>query len=314
MLKRVISAIVYVAVIIGFFCLRLVDKRLFGILIYAFSLIGTYEMVHAFSARRVLENGKDEVPDLSFDLLPKNNAGERQGTDMALALSQKIAVYVYALLFTPSYYIIEWLWPGHGYRGMLIATFVLGLALLCLLVFDHKNANLKNTGASMLCGFYPTAMLSTMILANAFLDASALALLLIFVISPVADTFAFVVGSIFGGKKLCPSISPKKTIAGAVGGVVFGTGASVLMYCLYTLATGYEYAGLGNPWVMFVIVGLITSVMTVFGDLVESVIKRHLEIKDMGKIMPGHGGILDRIDGTLFASTFVYIVFVLFIV
>ena len=269
-------------------------------------------MVHAFSAKRVLENGKDEVPDLSFDFLP--NHGAEQGTDMALALSQKIAVYVYALLFTPAYYIIEWLWPGHGYRGMLIATFVLGLALLCLLVFDHRNTNLKNTGASMLCGFYPTAMLSTMILANAFHDASALALLLIFVISPVADTFAFFVGSIFGGKKLCPSISPKKTIAGAVGGVVFGTGASVLMYSLYTLATGYEYAGLGNPWVMFVIVGLITSVMTVFGDLVESVIKRHLGIKDMGKIMPGHGGILDRIDGTLFASTFVYIAFVLFIV
>ena len=313
MLKRIISGAVYVAVIIGFFCLRLVDKRLFGILIYAFSLIGTYEMVHAFSAKRVLENDKDEVPDLSFDLLPKNNAGE-PGTDMALSLSQKVAVYVYALLFTPVYYLIEWMWPANGYRGMLIATFVLGLALLCLLVFDHKNTNLKNTGASMLCGFYPTAMLSTMILANAFPDASALALLLIFVISPVADTFAFFVGSIFGGKKLCPSISPKKTIAGAVGGVVFGTGASVLMYCLYTLATGYEYAGLGNPWVMFVIVGLITSIMTVFGDLVESVIKRHLGIKDMGRIMPGHGGILDRIDGTLFASTFVYIVFVLFIV
>ena len=313
MLKRIFSAIVYVAVIVGFFCLRLVDKRLFGVLIYAFSLIGTYEMVHAFSARRISENGTDEVPDLSFDLLPKNSAGV-QGTDMALALSQKIAVYVYALLFTPSYYIIEWLWPTHGYRGMLIATFILGLALLCLLVLDHKNTNLKNTGAAMLCGFYPTAMLSTMILANAFRDASALALLLIFVISPAADTFAFVVGSVFGGKKLCPATSPKKTVAGAVGGVESGTGASVLMYCLYTLATGYEYAGLGNPWVMFVIVGFVTSVMTVFGDLVESVIKRHLGLKDMGKIMPGHGGILDRIDGTLFASTFVYIVFVLFIV
>ncbi len=312
MLKRIISGAVYVAVIVGFFCLRLVDKRLFGILIYAFSLIGTYEMVHAFSAKRITENGTDEIPDQTFDFLP--NRGAEHGTEMAMALSQKAAVYVYALLFTPLYYLIEWLWPANGYRGMLIATFVLGLALLCLLVFDHKNTNLKNTGAAMLCGFYPTAMLSTMILANAFPDASALALLLIFVISPVADTFAFFVGSVFGGKKLCPAISPKKTVAGAVGGVVFGTGASVLMYCLYTLATGYEYAGLGNPWVMFVIVGLITSVMTVFGDLVESVIKRHLGLKDMGKIMPGHGGILDRIDGTLFASTFVYIVFALFIV
>ena len=312
MRKRVISAAVYVAVIVGFFCLRLVDKRLFGILIYAFSLIGTYEMVHAFSAKRILENGKDEVPDQSFDFLPQNDG--TPATDMALSLSQKAAVYVYALLFTPSYYIVEWLWPTNGYRGMLIGTFVLGLALLCLLVIDHKNTDLRNTGAAMLCGFYPTAMLSTMILANAFSDASALALLLIFVISPVADTFAFFVGSVFGGKKLCPSISPKKTVAGAVGGVVFGTGASVVLYCLYTLAVGYEYAGVGSPWLMFVVVGFITSVMTVFGDLVESVIKRHLGLKDMGKIMPGHGGLLDRIDGTLFASTFVYIVFVLFIV
>ena len=87
MLKRIISGAVYVAVIVGFFCLRLVDKQLFGILIYAFSLIGTYEMVHAFSAKRVLENGKDEVPDLSFDFLP--NHGAEQGTDMALALSQR---------------------------------------------------------------------------------------------------------------------------------------------------------------------------------------------------------------------------------
>ena len=314
MLKRVISAAVYVAVIVGFFVLRgLVDSRLFGILIYAFSLIGTYEMVHALSARRISENGTDEIPDPSFDLLPKNSSAAG-GTDLALSLSQKIAVYVYALLFTPAYYVIEALWENNGYRGMLIATFVLGLALLCLLVVDHKNTNLKNTGAAMLCGFYPTAMLSTMILANAFKDASALALLLIFVISPVADTFAFFVGSIFGGKKLCPSISPKKTVAGAVGGVVFGTGASVLLYCLYTLAVGYEYKGVGDPWTMFVIVGLVTSVMTVFGDLVESVIKRHLGLKDMGKIMPGHGGLLDRIDGTLFASTFVYIVFVLLVV
>ena len=314
MLKRVLSGIVYVAVIVGFFFLRgLVDSRLFGILIYAFSLIGTYEMVHAFSAKRVLENGKDEVPDQSFDLLPNKDA-QLPATDMALSLSQKIAVYVYALLFTPAYYIVEWLWAGHGYRGMLIDTFVLGLVLLCLVVVDHKNTDLKNTGAEIFSGFYTTANLSTMILANAFKEASALALLLIFVISPVADTFAFLIGSMIGGKKLCPSISPKKTIAGAVGGVVFGTGASVLMYCLYTLAVPYEYAGIGNPWVMFVVVGLITSLMTEFGDLVESVIKRHLGIKDMGKIMPGHGGILDRIDGTLFASTFVYIVFVLFIV
>ena len=102
---------------------------------------------------------------------------------------------------------------------MLIATFVLGLALLCLLVLDHRNTDMKNTGAAMLCGFYPTAMLSTMILANAFPDASALALLLIFVISPVADTFAFFVGSVFGGKKsfALPSVRKRRSPARSAG-------------------------------------------------------------------------------------------------
>ena len=103
------------------------------------------------------------------------------------------------------------------------------------------------------------------------------------------------------------------TFSGALGGVLLGTGGCLLIYWLYTLTTSYVYAGFGNPWVMFTIVGIICSVMTEFGDLVESVLKRRIGIKDMGKILPGHGGILDRIDGTLFASTFIYIVFVLFI-
>ena len=149
--------------------------------------------------------------------------------------------------------------------------------------------------------------------------ASTLALLLIFVISPVADTFAFVVGSLVKGKKLCPNISPHKTISGAVGGVVFGTGASVLLYWLYTLTTDYVYTGVGaawagTPWVLFALAGLLCAVFTEFGDLVESIIKRKTGVKDMGKLLPGHGGVLDRIDGTLFASVFVWFVFIIFVV
>ena len=99
---------------------------------------------------------------------------------------------------------------------------------------------------------------------------------------------------------------------------MFGTGASVLLYWLYTLCSDYVYTGWGSayawaPWVLFAAIGLIAAVMTEFGDLAESIIKRKIGIKDMGKLLPGHGGILDRIDGTLFASTFVYIVFELFV-
>ncbi len=300
MAKRIGVGLAYVAVIVGFFFLRNVDYRLFGILIYAFSLIGTYEMVHAI-------NG------------PHNETAEAQVTSLHMSKTQKFAVYAYALLFTPVFYIVEALADGQGYRGLLVLSFVLALALLCFLVFDHRNTTLAGTGASMLVALYPTAMLSTMLLMNELPVGSTLGLLLIHVIAPAADTFAFAVGSVFHGPKLCPSISPNKTVSGVIGGVVAGTGASVLLYWLYTLTSDYVYSGIGSawagaPWVVFTVIGLLTSLMTVFGDLVESVIKRRLGVKDMGKLMPTHGGILDRIDGTLFASTFVYIVFALFVV
>lgn len=300
MAKRIGVGLAYVGVLVAFFFLRNIDHRLFGILIYAFSLIGTYEMVHAI-------NG------------PHNETAEAQVGALRMSGSQTFCVYAYALLFTPVFYIVEGLAKGQGYRGLLVLSFVLAIALLCLLVFDHRNTTLAGTGAAMLTALYPTAILSTMLLTNELAVGSTLGLLLIHVISPAADTFAFAVGSVFRGPKLCPSISPNKTISGVIGGVVAGTGASVLLYWLYTLTSDYVYTGIGSawagaPWVVFAVLGLLTSLMTVFGDLVESVIKRRLGVKDMGKLMPTHGGILDRIDGTLFASMFVYIVFALFVV
>ena len=300
MAKRIGVGLAYVGVVVAFFFLRNIDHRLFGILIYAFSLIGTYEMVRAI-------NG------------PHNETAEEQATALHMSAAQKFAVYAYALLFTPLFYVVEALAAGQGYRGLLVLSFVLAITLLCFLVFDHRNTTLAGTGASMLAAFYPTAMLSTMLLTNELAVGSTLGLLLIHVIAPAADTFAFAAGSVFRGPKLCPTISPNKTVSGMIGGVVAGTGASVLLYWLYTLTSDYVYTGVGSawagaPWLVFAILGLLTSLMTVFGDLVESVIKRRLGVKDMGKLMPTHGGILDRIDGTLFASTFVYIVFVLFIV
>lgn len=300
MLKRIVTGAVYVAVIVAFFALRAVDPRFFGILVYAFSLIGTYEMVHALAHERIGADG-EVIPAV-----------------MPMSRAQKACVYGYAVLFTPAYYLAEFLYERAGYRSMITLSFLFGLVLFCLLVADHKNSDVKGIGSAMVCGFYPTAILSTMLLINSLPDASALGLLLIFVISPVTDTAAFFVGSLVRGKKLCPTISPNKTISGAVGGLIFGGGASVLLYWLYTLATGYEYAGVlsgwaGAPWLIFAVIGFLCAFVTEFGDLVESVIKRKVGIKDMGKLLPGHGGILDRIDGTLFASLFVYLAFLLLV-
>ncbi len=301
MKKRLATGIVYVALLVGFFFLRRIDVRLFGVLIYAFSLIGTFEIARAFTK-------------------PVSQSGEALEPVAPLCRSQQIALGVYAAAFVPLYYLCEqFAGAGWGLRALGGLLFVFALVNLCLLVFDHTRAQLTGAGAALFSAVYPNALLAAMMLANDFAQASTLALLLIFVISPVADTFAFVVGSLVKGKKLCPNISPHKTISGAVGGVVFGTGASVLLYWLYTLTTDYVYTGVGaawagTPWVLFALAGLLCAVFTEFGDLVESIIKRKTGVKDMGKLLPGHGGVLDRIDGTLFASVFVWFVFIIFVV
>ena len=127
--------------------------------------------------------------------------------------------------------------------------------------------------------------------------------MLIFIISPCSDTFAYLVGSLIGGKKMCPKISPKKTISGGIGGIIGGITGSIVVYFIMKGSLNYS---LDIPAVVyFAAIGLIASLLTEFGDLVESVIKRKLGIKDMGKILPGHGGMLDRIDSIVFACPFI---------
>ena len=129
-------------------------------------------------------------------------------------------------------------------------------------------------------------------------------LLLCFIISPANDVFAYLVGSKIGGKKLCPKLSPKKTWSGAIGGTIGGILASLLVYLIFKPTVNFF-----SPILFFILIGLVASVINIIGDLFESFIKRKMGIKDMGKIMPGHGGVLDRIDGTMFVIAFTYILF-----
>jgi len=191
------------------------------------------------------------------------------------------------------------------FKVFALAALVVVMALLSLLVFDNKKTTLENTGLSLLCMLYPSTVLITMIKANALGEYSLLALLLIFIVSPCADVFAYIVGITFKGKKLCPEISPKKTISGAVGGLIGGIGGSIAIYYI----VGQKIETAVPAILVFALFGLVCSLLTEFGDLVESVIKRKTGIKDMGNIFPGHGGILDRIDGILFASVFIFYAF-----
>lgn len=111
------------------------------------------------------------------------------------------------------------------------------------------------------------------------------------------DTGAFFAGHFFGKHKLAPSISPAKTWEGAAGGMVLSIAAAVL----------FTVWSLGVPWYMAILLGILIGIAATLGDLAESLIKRQTHVKDSGQFMPGHGGILDRIDSLLFAVLVVFI-------
>lgn len=113
----------------------------------------------------------------------------------------------------------------------------------------------------------------------------------------VNDSFAFLVGKNIGKRKLFVSVSPKKTQEGFLGGFIF---ALIAAYIISTLNTDFTLTN-------WLIIATIVSIIGTIGDLVESKLKRQANIKDSGNIMPGHGGILDRLDSLLFAAPFVYL-------
>ena len=99
------------------------------------------------------------------------------------------------------------------------------------------------------------------------------------------------------GPKLIPEISPKKTVSGAIGGLLGGMIGAIVTYLL--LKNTFVYHLSVSPYLYFALVGLIGAFLTEIGDLVESFLKRQLGVKDSGKIFPGHGGMLDRLDSVL---------------
>ena len=146
--------------------------------------------------------------------------------------------------------------------------------------------------------------------------ASTLALILTFFIASVNDTFALLVGIRFGKHKLSPEISPKKTWEGSIAGIVSSILFAILVpYFAWKIAPLYpsmiaQFRQTAWPprW-CFGLLGAVAGMLSQFGDLVASLVKRHCGIKDFGSIFPGHGGMLDRMDGILFCGVACYVFF-----
>ena len=182
---------------------------------------------------------------------------------------------------------------------------------------DRFRQALTITLNSLLVMIYPALLLGMFFIINHIEAFTTLAIevpylsliLIIFIwgIALLSDTFAYLVGSTLHGPKLCPKVSPNKTWSGAIGGVIGGVLMGVITYlliknidCLNIILTGTK---INLAWLM--ILGGLGSAVSQVGDIFESWLKRRAGVKDSGNFMPGHGGMLDRVDALMFALVFV---------
>lgn len=120
----------------------------------------------------------------------------------------------------------------------------------------------------------------------------------------LSDSGAYFSGYFLGKRKLCPTISPHKTVEGAIGGLISGFFGSLLIGLAFLLI----YSDVSINFIALAIIGIVNPVISIIGDLTFSIIKRECNIKDYGSIMPGHGGGLDRFDSVIFCAPFVFLV------
>lgn len=290
MLKRIITGAGIFAVLIGMFASRIfwtteittleggdltAGVVLFDAVLALMAIVGTFEVVRAM--------------------------------DVKMLFIEKIIALIFPIIVFPIA-----TFCGATYAFIVIAIY--DMLTVALSVFAFKNATLESVGLTMLSVFYPTGLILPLVAVNLM---SFEALLLVFAVSPLCDTMAYFVGSALRGKKLCPDISPNKTISGAIGGIAGGAIGGVAVYFfsnwLYSAGilagTAFTVGALWADVIIFIVAGALFAALTELGDLAESVIKRKLGIKDMGKLFPGHGGMMDRIDGLSFVSPVAALIF-----
>ncbi|MFJ5534397.1 phosphatidate cytidylyltransferase [Streptomyces sp. NPDC093261] len=190
-----------------------------------------------------------------------------------------------------------------GTEGAWVAMALTALAVLLWRMTEPPDGYLKDVTAGVFAAFY-VPFLATFVAMMLTADDGPQRVLTFLLLTVVSDTGAYAVGWRFGSHKLAPRISPGKTREGLVGAVTFAMGAGAL--CM-------QYLIHDGSWWQGLLLGLAVAASATLGDLGESMIKRDLGIKDMGTLLPGHGGIMDRLDSLLPTAPVVWLLLVLFV-
>lgn len=183
---------------------------------------------------------------------------------------------------------------------VIIVAFVFYAFLMMIL--HHERIKMNNLSAVLAFSWLIPTALSCIIWIRRMESGSHL-IALVFAITWVTDSFAYIFGSNFGTKKLCPSISPNKTVEGAVFGAFGGIAAILVFDVVMRTFYGHQLTNV----LPFMIGAIVCSLAAQAGDLSASALKREFSLKDFGNIFPGHGGMLDRFDSILFVAPVLYL-------
>lgn len=209
---------------------------------------------------------------------------------------QNKAVGICGFLFAAGYYGLLYAKPllpdATDWFMLLFMAFV--ICLMAVLVFAYPRYRTEQILAAFFGVFYVAVMLSY-IYQTRILPGGVFQVWLVFICAWGCDTCAYCVGMLIGKLKMAPVLSPKKSVEGAVGGVA----GAALLGVIYAAATQ-------GPMLEYAVICAIGALISMVGDLAASAIKRNQGIKDYGKLIPGHGGILDRFDSVIFTAPVIY--------
>ena len=215
-----------------------------------------------------------------------------------------ISIIVMVVITFPLCYFLK-------YAGLFLALIISFVTAFIVYIFDQEKT-FNDFAVNVFALIYPMGILGLIFIMDR--QWGLIPVVLAMGISMVSDTMALFVGKAFGKKKIFPKISPKKTYAGCIGGLIGGAIGGVIVYLIFELGKFPTYSGAivpelfafssisSIPVVWYAVIGLVIAVFSEIGDLAASRVKRCVGIKDYGKILGSHGGILDRIDSILFTT------------
>ncbi|MCW6665059.1 phosphatidate cytidylyltransferase [Aerococcaceae bacterium NML191219] len=204
-----------------------------------------------------------------------------------ISLVGVISTIAVGFVLVPEHY---WYYPITQFNYEFI-FYICCMILLALTVYKHQRLSFVDVAVLMFGALYVGHGFRYLIIMR---DLGFEVILFLFIVMWATDTGAYIFGRFFGKNPLAPAISPNKTVEGAVGGVFTAVIASIVyVETLKPYLAGIEH---------YIWLTIFLSIAGQMGDLVESAYKRHFGVKDSGKILPGHGGVLDRFDSTIFAS------------